>query len=233
MTKNITDRELRQAAASVRDSLLKSVEEMEAPEHSFSAESETAMLRVAADIPKRQVRKASHIILRKAACVALVFLIGTGSLLTFNEDARAAVYSWIRIIRENEKRIDYLYNFEDISMLNSEIALDYVPEDFIEKKVFKNNASIVLLFEDTRYDKGFVINLVDLSSIDILSLHDYQDNLEEVLINGIKGDFYPSSKESDTKTLIWIIEEKNIAVSINGNLPKDEIVKIAEGIIIK
>lgn len=116
MTKNITDRELRQAAASVRDSLLKSVEEMEAPEHSFSAESETAMLRVAADIPKRQVRKASHIILRKAACVALVFLIGTGSLLTFNEDARAAVYRYFGFGNAPASEYQDIVTFEDFEI---------------------------------------------------------------------------------------------------------------------
>lgn len=51
-------------------------------------------------------------------------------------------------------------------------------------------------------------------------------------VNGIQADFYPEDEFSTTQALIWIDEDNATVFSVEGNIPAQDILHIARGIIL-
>ena len=58
---------------------------------------------------------------------------------------------------------------------------------------------------------------------------DYTE-VQSVQIGNIKADFYQASQETSNNGLVWVSEEENMCFCITASLPKDTIIKMAEGI---
>jgi len=53
---------------------------------------------------------------------------------------------------------------------------------------------------------------------------------EDVIINGVEADFYHAAGDSNTNNLIWIDKKGKIVFSVNSDLAKSDILRIAEGL---
>lgn len=58
---------------------------------------------------------------------------------------------------------------------------------------------------------------------------DYTE-VQSVQIGNVKADFYQASQETSPNGLVWVSEEENMCFCITASLPKDTILKLAEGV---
>lgn len=93
----ISDSQLTQATAIVRNSMLMALDQTEIPAHIFSSEFELRK--------QENSYQAIHKVMRHCVAAILALVLGTGIFLTVNVEARATVIAWIREVFED--RIEF------------------------------------------------------------------------------------------------------------------------------
>ena len=71
----------------------------------------------------------------------------------------------------------------------------------------------------------------DSSAIGLLTSETGAEH-KTVNINGLSADYYQSSVPGETNNLIWILEDANIAFTLNGFPEESVMVHIAESVIL-
>ena len=108
---------------------------------------------------------------------------------------------------------------EDIKSVN-EISLNYIPNRF--EKISDDVSDMGITFSYSNGDYWFNISKELISSN---YQYDEEDNsLQTIDINGVK---YLYSHSSDYNALLW--NNKGYSFYIDGNISKDELIKIAQG----
>lgn len=174
-------------------------------------------------------RSPASVYLKRVSVVILTLAISTGMVFTFSEDARAYVTNWVKEINQNMT----IYHFYDESN-NDKVAsvrIKHMAKGYFEKSHTQYGSPFSFTFEN---EEGKRLS-IDCYRKDKFSIHLERDSgsSETIMINGNEGEFYGKTSEAEDCILIWTNTGQNLAYVIIGDLDKEEMIKIAEGVYTK
>ncbi len=222
----ISDERLRKAAQKVEESMLASLPEPEECEATFSPEFERKMKKLI----RRTDHPIRHRIMKAVACFLLVVLVGGGSVLTFNVEARAAFVTWVKEVYETHF-IYRLFQSDQESSSNSVYRPTWVPPDFemisetildsVSTIVYKNDTNEIVVFTYFQNTGPATFQIEG----------DGTESSSQVFINGISADMYLDSEEGESNVIIWADESEGTMFRISAPFGENELVRMAESII--
>lgn len=227
----LSDEALKQAAASVRQSLLDSLPPPSQCEYEFSDTFQAKMKHL---ITRYDLRRRTHKAVQRVAAVFLAALISVSVWLSVDTQARAAFFSWVREVYQ--EHVVYRFFGNPTAEELPAYRITWLPEGYEEIDVY-NDGKIY----NALYQKGddmmsaFVFEYIftqDGSLTEMLSFDDENYNYKVIDVNGVQADFYESLLPEETSCLIWVDENKNIMFSLNGFPEESVIVHIAESIVL-
>lgn len=221
----ISDEKLFQAAAKAAALINKSLPEASACNHPFSTRFERKMNRV--------IRRTNHPVLyrvlRSAASIFLVMMLGFGSVLAINADAREIVFGWVR----NQYESFYNYLFDGPS--NREDSTQYYPgwvpdgHRLITTYEIDGGESYIYYDENERITQfSYSSNPASLEMY--IQCVGYEQR--EVIINGLVGVLYISPNDSEASELVWEDNEKGVIFNVSAHIGEKELIRMAEKIVV-
>lgn len=181
---------------------------------------------------RRRDRRSRHPVRRRimqtAACLALCLLLSGGLLLVFSPEARSAFSGWIREIRGDH--LEYRYASSAAGTEENPAAIyrpAWVPEGCRLTNIFDQGGGASVLYETTG-GYGLVFQYFPASSG---ALSVYADGPSETVdILGNPADLYLSPEEGNANGLIWGDPEAELLMSIFSDLPREDLLRIAESV---
>jgi hypothetical protein len=225
--KRISNQALVEAAALVRMAMLSSLPEPEACGCTFSSEFEKKIEAMRRRAECRNRRK--QITHRVAAAIVAVF-VGFSLLCALNAEVRAAIRGWIKEVIGDSSY--YWFQGEKAEELPY-YELTYVPEGYekILDDALTNSRGMLYQRGDTTDCFTFDYGLTQEDSPIIVGHGGVAYELQEVTINGYRGELYISSDpNNESHGLIWVDDTNGIWFAISAFLEVKDILHIAEGI---
>lgn len=223
ISKMISDKELRDATAMVRTSMLESLPKEMNVEFSEEFDFRVSQLKALHKKTKKQCQFQKRI-----AAAAAAFFVAMTMLLSFNTEVRAAVVTWFKEIFDT--RIVYWFSGEKTDTLPV-FEITGLPEDYecIYDEATSNSHNYLYQKEDIVID-GFSFGYSFIQSDAPLSVTfpNEEFTVKQVNINGCPGDLYVSLDPSESHALVWIDETNGVAFTITSFLDPDVILHIAE-----
>ena len=219
----ITDKMLAEAAAELNATMLDSLPDPAECRHTFSKHFERKMKRLI----YRTNHPIQHRILRSAASILLVILLGFSSVLAVSVEARAAVFGWIR----DQYESFYAYFFEGESEDDEPVSYcpGWIPDEFKYETTFEiaGGKSFVYVSSD-----GTIAEFSYSASPEnfVMFIESVDCEQHSVLINGIEGPLYIPSDSSMASGIVWIDENSNTIFHVSATINSDILMKIAEQI---
>lgn len=167
-------------------------------------------------------------LLKYAACFVLAVALASCTWLTIDAEARTAFFAWIR--EQYEAFVEYRFIGE--APQENEIVdydLTWLPEGFSFQKGQSLGNSTYLTYANDSGQRILFSYLQGNDSTSLFMAADYTE-VQSVQIGNVKADFYQASQETSPNGLVWVSEEENMCFCITASLPKDTIIKLAEGI---
>lgn len=222
----ITDSQLIQATAMVRNSMLMVFDQAEIPDHNFSSEFELKIQALRRQERHRTISK----VIRHCVAAILAIVLGTGILLTVNVEARATVIAWIKEVFED--RIEYWFTGSQQKEF-PEYELTWVPDgmECTYNEATAHSRSVVYMSPNDD-QQGFTFSYTRMheGSGTIMMLNGTEHNVISVDINGLIGELYLSRNPEITHCLIWFDEDQQITFNITSYMGSDVILHIAESV---
>lgn len=199
------------------------------PEHQFSRRFERKMKKLIRDQRRSpSMRQFMRITRQTAAAILIVVSLSFSCLMTV-EAYRA---KFIEIVTEVFYDLTHFTFFSSWSgdMGLGKIEFSYLPDGMVEvqRKTFEETQGQTIYFEDTE-DRQLKVTrslISDDSSLDIIL--DTED-VDAITIPFGTGNAFLIIKENTT-TLMW--EADSYLILMTGDIPSEEIIKVANGIII-
>lgn len=224
----ITDEMLYRHAAEARDIWLDTLpNDDELPNHQFSDE---FMANIKNAEAQQKRKKTSRKYLQRVAALFLVFLLGSGTWLAVDIEARATFIQWVRKIAP-----DYVvYHFigeapkEDIP----NFYCTWLPEGLEATELYNSNQMGDLYYE-TDDDWVYCLSYHYMHDGAAHALSASSDEMfhEAVEVNGMPGDYYYEElEEGRFGDLLWFDEDAGIAFSLHGMIPKEDMIRMAESV---
>ena len=225
-----SDEQLRVAARAVRNSMLASLDGKTEEQHVFS-ESFLSRMRILLHIDERRNRR--KLVLQRAAIILIGFFLAGTMFLAFNPDARADLANWIRNTYENS----VFYQFfsknsdqsEDLYQTLPDIEFSWLPEEYEIQEIYRDEQQATLLLSNET--SIIVFEYWISSSSDYYEFFTSDHNQEVVLVNGKQADYFQGIGEDISNVLVW--SDKNVVFCLDSCMQKEDMIRIAEGIIKK
>ena len=219
----ISEEMLKRAAAEADQAIRESLPAPEECKHEFSPLFQKKMHRI--------FRKAKHPVLyklpKRVACFILVAILFSGTWLTFDVEARAAFFAWVR--EQYETFVEYRFTGQfPIENVDKQYEPTWLPEGFSMLKTRVASEKTYITYEN---DSGERITFSYLKGNDALSLFlasDYE-KIYSVQVGNNSAEFYEAAEESSANALVWISED-DICFCIIGAFPEGTLVKMAESV---
>lgn len=219
----ITDEMLMAAAGQAREALLTSLPNPEKCQHTFSFYFEQKMRRLL----EKQKHQAEHRILQRAAAIFLAVLIGTSTWLAVDTEARAAFFRWCKEMYETY----VVYRFSgDKPMQSAAYCPDWLPAGYAETStlsvpgltqiMYQNQEGNQIIFHYIPMQQGTAAVVPETSTF------------KAVKINGFYGELYLESDPAKASVLTWFDDQANLAFTISGCLQEDDILHIAQSVLL-
>lgn len=199
----------------------------ECPEHKFSPAFEEKMRQLIRKLDRRQKRRS---MLRRIAAVFAAVILGLGAWLALDTDARAEAIGWIKETFGSTiiYRLPTASGTEDMP----DYALGWIPDGFeLEDSI--EAAVCSYFYKSEKEELCFSFTLFSTDETQAQLLGEPGQPVETVYINGIAADFYPVYGHSGSCNLSWYDEETGAILSLDGNLSRENMIKIAENVYIK
>lgn len=213
----ITDELLYEAAPRAAELFLESLPDRESCGHMFSRRFEAKMRPLLAG--KKRTWKRTLLI---AAVLAALLGISVGAV-------REAVF---QMSRSETARSGVQYTFRTMDKLGAfqPVELGYVPEGYEQTDEYRKETETytryILTFENGEGGRFYVEQqMTDRLDIGLGDRSEY--TLEHPVIHGVEAEMY-LHEEMGTVLMIWI--EGDYVMEIDGLLPKEEVIQIAEHI---
>ncbi len=224
----MTEDMLTKAARSAAQKMNAMLPDPTACDHVFSSKFERRMKRLLS----RANHPVRHRILRCAACIMLVLLVGFASVLTVNAEVRDQVFAWMR--KQYETYYAYISDGEISLNLSSRFYPDWLPEGF-ELAVYDDNTTgkggehytyfradgeqiQFAWYPDTSFRKKYIANA--------------EWEYREVRVNGLAADLYIAPTQEERSMLYWYDDNTGILFFISAR-DQEALLKIAENIMKK
>jgi len=174
------------------------------------------------DCSYRKARR--HAFYRHTAAVAAIIVILFSTILVTNVHARETVVRWLRQIFPDH----VLYQFfgEPAGDLHR-YTIEWIPDGFELVDEFEIDDYRMYSYESE--DVGFSISFAVIQDGLITEIGDTAFELREVYVNGFPATLFIDTDDA-SKNLIWINEDHNVEIDIEGNISVDMLMHIAESI---
>lgn len=195
--------------------------------HKFSSQFEHNMNKLIKNIGRKEKEQTVGKVIGKfAVTAATVMGIMFGGFLT-QQEVYAAVGNVIRNIFSTHDKYTYQGSSEDMTF-DDTIRLGYVPNGYELRTAFYSHSNVLLTYESVDENSiDFEYGLADTTSVSV-------DNERHILKEINKKEqtyyYYEPIEADDFSTLIWY--NNGYVYSIDAQFSEDEIIKIAENIII-
>lgn len=193
--------------------------------HEFSKQFEKKIRKLYSKIARSEnIKDVGKIFGRCAVAAAAVMGIAFGGFLT-QPEVYAAVENVVRNIFDSHDSYTY-QGYQTETVFDDTKKLGYIPDGYELRSVYYMGNAMLLTYESENEEYiYFQYSFAEGSSITVDNEeHDYK----EINING-KTYYYYNSSSNDFNSIIWY--NGNYAYSIDAQLSKKELVKIAENII--
>ena len=176
---------------------------------------------------KRKLRPAWKTALRRVAAFFLTALVGVSAWLAVDTQAREAFFGWAKEAYEHS--IVYRIMPTDTAQTLPHCELTYLPAGFgARSNIYEDETLYTCIYEDSDTGSDFIVFYMLLNEELQTELLTNQQP-EHLLINGVSAEYYGPSEESDTGNLLWIDNEMGVFCTLQGLIPKEEMLRIAEG----
>ena len=226
----LTDEMLSQCAAEASALWLAQVLDPDAPPHRFSRRFERRMAALLRRQRRSPRQRRARTFARRAAAVVLILLLSLATFLAVDTEARAAVLQWFR--ETFSHAVIYHFPEHEAPAPVPRYTLGWVPEGFsLEDEYHDDTLGIYLfVYHEMSSSRGFSFEcsyMFDGTHIDLVNIDD-SSKIEVVRINGMDGEYCPANDPSDYNYLIWFDEARRIALSLSGDISKDDMLHIAQ-----
>lgn len=221
------ERELQAAAKLVAESMLEGLPDAAACGHDFSE----GFRRKMEALLRRQRRSIRHTVWRYAAAVLLTVTLTFGAVMAVSPQARAAVVQWVRTVYENS----VVYRFFNPAPQGAlpRYQLTWLPEGFAETDVFCDEEYYYVIYENKENGQGFIFEYQLMhDGTSVTNIPEEGSSITQVEVNGLRGEYYQAPDDADGNLLQFIDETADIIFKISGNIERDSIFNIAEGVIL-
>lgn len=169
-------------------------------------------------------------LLRRAAAAALVLLLGCGSWLALDAEAREAFTGWVRGVYDTYVTYRNPGHTEETPIPDEErhYRLGWIPEGYTEVRRREINNGMNIVYEDTNKRK------LSFSYIrgegDILLIPDTDRMIHSfVSVDDVPADLWISDDPVISPALVWT-SENGTNFFLSGFLDVDDLVRLAESI---
>lgn len=222
------ERELQAAAKRVAESLLAGLPDAAACDHDFS---EGFRRKMEALLRRQRRRSVQHTVWRYAAALLLTVTLTFGAVMAVSPQARAAVVQWVRTVYENS----IVYRFFNPAPQGAlpRYELTWLPEGFAETDVFCNEEYYRAMYENEETSQVIIFEYQFMQDgTSVTNTPEEGSSITQVEVNGLRGEYYQAPDDADGNLLQFIDETANIVFKISGNIDRDGIFNIAEGMIL-
>ena len=176
---------------------------------------------------RRRARPLWKNVAQKAAVILLVFSLSLGSLMAVSPTVRAAVVRWVT--EWYETHIVYRYSGEDISGEMPYYEISGLPQGYTEIIRDIYEASVSVVYESPSGDMiCFDYTHMQQGAANIIAPGD--DEILDVTVNGIQGQFFLPHDPEDAKTITWIDADSNLQFVVKAFCSETDILHIAESV---
>lgn len=176
---------------------------------------------------RRRARPLWKNVAQKAAVILLVFSLSLGSLMAVSPTVRAAVVRWVT--EWYETHIVYRYSGEDISGEMPQYEISGLPQDYTEIIRDVYEASVSVVYESPSGDMiCFDYTYMQQGAANIIAPGD--DEILDVTVNGIQGQFFLPHDPADAKTITWIDADSNLQFVVKAFCSETDILHMAESV---
>ena len=171
-------------------------------------------------------------VLKRVLIAALTLVILTLGALTVSADFRRAVYTMIQKFLPIEMQLTYQVDGEPLERLPDGYSDHYVPDGFEmdDAQKFERAENFLHVYSSKETEESYTVRC-SIIQPGQQSLFDNEHTVYETVKVGEADGVLGTSTDKHGKnvyTLSW--EYQGIAHTVMGNIPYDEIMKIAEGI---
>lgn len=228
----LTDEMLSQCAAEASALWLAQVLDPDAPPHRFSRRFERRMAALLRRQRRSPRQRRARTFARRAAAVVLILLLSLGAFLAVDTEARAAVLQWFR--ETFSHAVIYRFPENDAPAPVPRYTLGWVPEGFalVDSGYDETEGTCFYSYKERDGRLRFAFAVIRTSDETIITLFNIDDpsRIERVRINGMRGELCPANDPSDNNNLIWYDEARQVALMVDGNIAKEDILHIAQEI---
>ena len=186
------------------------------------------------DLLTRRVKRRERLKLAflRIAAILLVSIIVSITWLAADAEAREMLFNWVRSYTQNEIQ----YRFENNGADNGpeisarRYAPAWLPQGIELREIDDLGDMVLMTFEDEAADSGFLFEYDFVEDSVVTGIFDSSLSAEKLSINGMDAELVTGSEPSGSINLTWLDAENGIVFSINGNLSKEEIIRIAESV---
>ena len=176
---------------------------------------------------RRRARPLWKNVAQKAAVILLVFSLSLGSLMAVSPTVRAAVVRWVT--EWYETHIVYRYSGEDISGEMPYYEISGLPQGYTEIIRDIYEASVSVVYESPSGDMiCFDYTHMQQGAANIIAPGD--DEILDVTVSGIQGQFFLPHDPADAKTITWIDADSNLQFVVKAFCSETDILHIAESV---
>lgn len=176
---------------------------------------------------RRRARPLWKNVAQKAAVILLVFSLSLGSLMAVSPTVRAAVVRWVT--EWYETHIVYRYSGEDISGEMPYYEISGLPQGYTEIIRDIYEASVSVVYESPSGDMiCFDYTHMQQGAANIIAPGD--DEILDVTVNGIQGQFFLPHDPADAKTITWIDADSNLQFVVKAFCSETDILHMAESV---
>lgn len=225
---NFDDAALRQAAAQTAETLLASLPAPSACAHEFS---ETFLKKTDLLIQKHRRRATAQRVWKRAAAVLLILSLSAATWLSVDAHAREKLFQWVKeafgslfVYRIDGSNIEKEYCGYEPTWLPEGFVLadrDHSDEFGFDFYYYENTETGQILSIDINFMKNSAMTITT-QEVGEPTYHD---------INGVQGILYPPDENNTLWSLLLIDEENFVVFIIEADIPGQDILHIARGII--
>lgn len=214
-----TNAELREAARRVAGAMAGELP----PEETRIEPSEEFERRMERTVKRAAARSGARRAVRGITAGAAAAIVSLSLWLTFDVDARAAFRGWVTELMPDG--LAYSFTNEQARAGLPDYTLTWVPEGY--KPVMRDEKMNVCIYQNGEESLYFAYSRVDTYAL--LSIGETSSR-ETVYVNGTPADYYTGTEESPDNGIVWIDEDRGVALVLIGNFSADEFVKMLESV---
>lgn len=219
------ERELQAAAKRVAESMLAGLPDAAACDHDFS---EGFRRKMEVLLRRQRRRSVQHTVWRYAAALLLTVTLTFGAVMAVSPQARAAVVQWVRTVYENS----IVYRFFNPAPQGAlpRYQLTWLPEGFTEMDMFCDEEYYSAIYENEETGQIIIFEYQFMNDGAYVLIEPEKGSIiSQAEVNGLQGEYLQAPDDADGNLLALVDEENNIMFHISGNIDKNSIFGIAEG----